>query len=138
MRKNLKLIKISLREVNESLRYYEKDYLAVRRYPGGEKEIIQNFEQYLEARINMELSKIPDLQEAIILTEGNLFKIEELKDLDLSKKRFGTVKIKVLEPEDIENPNDKIILLLQKVKTWIGGSNLTFNSVKQRIKLVVE
>ena len=88
--KTEEIIKELIARVNSTLSYYEKDYVSVKRTPYAERERCVSFEQYIEARFNYECSKIPELYDAVIATDGHLFSCTELIDPDTAKRRFTT------------------------------------------------
>ena len=124
------VIKELISRVNGTLGYYEKDYISVKRTPYSERERCETFEQFIEARFNYECCQIPELQEAVLFTEGHLFSCQYLENPDSIKRRFTTACV-ILDPRLPENLKNDILQL-------IGGSTIKFNNVKKKIKFTIE
>lgn len=130
------IIKELISRVNSTLGYYEKDYISVKRTPWSDRERCETFEQYIEARFNYECSQIPELQEALELSEGHLFCCTELLDPDTSKRRFSLARVELVKPEPYfpESLNTEI----EKICKLLGGRSIKFNNVKKKIKFTIE
>lgn len=123
------VIKDLISRVNSSLVYYEKDYVSVKRTPTSDKERCTSFEQYIEARFNYECCQVPELIDAVISTDGYLFKCTGIVDPDDTKRRFSTATV-VLSTEIPDDLKDEVLQL-------IGGSEIEFNNVKKKIKFTI-
>ena len=134
----IKGLKDIIRKVNETLRYYEKEYIELKRTPEAEKEVCTSFEHYIEARFNMECCNIPELSDLERKTEGHLFVCTSIQDPDEARRRFGFATVELISPEDFECADSSILESLEIIKQALGGSKISFNSVKQRIKIQID
>jgi hypothetical protein len=132
------VIKGLVKRVNETLRYYEKEYIELKRTPDSDREVCQSFEQYVEIRFNMESCRVPELLDLEKLTGGHLFNCTSIKNQDSVRRRFSSATIELIGPDDFDNPNDFIREELEKIKKFLGGSKISFNSVKCRIKIQID
>ena len=53
---NKKLLKAALSRVNATLKYYEADWISAQRAPEIERVRVTSFEEFVEIRVNNELS----------------------------------------------------------------------------------
>lgn len=144
-RANKIIMKETVARVNKTLGYYEKDYISVQRSPWTSKERCTSFEQYVEARFNFELSKVPEFEYLCQVFEGKLFGLTELKDSDPEKCKFKLATFS-LPPENIVKEiispfpemEDLINDEMTKIIKYLGGKTIKFNNVKQKIKIIVE
>lgn len=144
-REHKSVIKEVIAQVNRTLPYYEKDFISVQRTPWTDKERCQSFEQFVEARFNFELSRIPEFSYLEQVFEGRLFGMLELKepDPDLRKFRLATLS---LPPEhiikELLSPVPEMEALIYdeiaKIKNYLGGNVIKFNAVKKKIKIIIE
>lgn len=132
------IIKDLISRVNSTLGYYEKDYISVQRTPFSERERVQSFEQYIEARFNFECCAIPELYDAVIATDGHLFHCVELTNPDTMKRRFTTATVTLVDPKTLVGANENLIDEINKIHEFIGGSVIKFNNVRKKIKFTVE
>lgn len=128
----------SIKKVNETMRFYEVDYVELKRWVGGEREPCESFEHYIESRFNMELSKLPEFIEMETMTQGHLFMFDSITKKDDYRKKFGTVTLRLLRPEDMEIQYKPILDGLEVIKKLLGGSKITFNCVMKRIKVIID
>jgi len=135
---NEKIIKAIASRVNKTLNYFEKDFISAQRSPEVEKERCQTLEDYIEKRFNYEAYKVPELREAIRLTEGHLFYVDELEEVNEAKRRFKKAHICVITEEMVDTTDESLKSEIAKALEYIGGSHIIFNSVKQKIKLIIE
>lgn len=139
MEKNIYLtIKNLVARVNNTLSYYEKDYISVKRTPFSERERCTSFEQYIEARFNFECYQIPELRDAILATEGHLFSCISLENPDTFKRRFSQATVILLDPETLIESDETLKNEILKIHDFIGGSCIKFNNVKKKIKILIE
>lgn len=131
-------IKEIVRKVNETLRYYENDYIELKRTPESEKEVCKSFEQYVEIRFNMESSKLPEFSDIQKITGGHLFICKSLKDADGVKRRFSLATVELISLTKFENSNKYLKEDLDRVRELLGGTKIRFNSVKKRIKVQID
>ena len=136
--KTEEIIKELIARVNSTLSYYEKDYDSVKRTPYAERERCVSFEQYIEARFNYECSKIPELYDAVIATDGHLFSCTELIDPDTAKRRFTTASVVLVDPKTLIGANENLINEIYRIHDYLGGSCIKFNNVKKKIKFTIE
>lgn len=124
-------------EVNRTLSAYEAEWVSCKRSPEVEKEVCKSFEQYVEARFNYECSKIPELRDLVIQTDGNLFRCVGMDNPDTSKRRFTWVYFELLRPEDLIPEFEFLRPRLEQVRDLLGGTRLKFNNVKKKIKYLI-
>ena len=133
-----RLVKEVISNVNKSLRYYEKSYTSVKRTPDSYQERCESFEEFVERRFNFEASKIPEFADVVMRTEGKVFICTEIEDPDEKKRRFKSATIRIIDVDllldEDQNLKDEII----KLKEFIGGDRIVFNSVKKKIKLTID
>lgn len=139
--KKERLIKTLIEKVNSSLIYYEDNFTSVKRSPDVEKERITNFKQFIEARFNYECcfcDTIPNLKEAALATEGHIFLCTEIEDPNPQKKRFSQATLTLLNPDDVEEGmTDQIKEWIQSLHKFLNGTQIKFNSVKKKIKVII-
>lgn len=133
-----RLVKEVISNVNKSLRYYEKSYTSVKRTPEAYQERCESFEEFIERRFNFEASKIPEFSDVVMRTEGKVFICTEIEDPDEKKRRFKSATIRIIDVDllldEDQNLKDEIV----KLKEFIGGDRIVFNSVKKKIKLTID
>lgn len=129
-----------MRRINATLRYYEKEYIELKRIPFLEREVCKSFEQFVEIRFNMESynSGDPLLMKLEEDLGGHLFRCTNLEGPDEVKKRFKWATVELISTEDVENPDENLKNELDQLKSRIGGSKITFNSVQHKIKLIID
>ena len=132
------IIKELISCVNSTLGYFESGYVSVKRTPFSEKERIESFKQYVEARFNYECCKIPELYNAEVMTNGHLFSCIELINPDEIKRKFSTAIVSLVDQKTLVEPDENLINELNKVREFLGGSTIKFNNVKKKIKFTVE
>jgi len=131
-------VKEIVSEINRTLSYFEKDFSSAKRTPESYQERCSSFEDYITNRFNFEASKIPELSELVLKTEGKLFKCKSLEGADEKKRRFKLATVVIdydnLLSEDDQSLKDEIA----KVTEYLGGDLICFNSVKKKIKLIIK
>ena len=132
------IIRDVISRVNSTLNVYEAEWISCKRTPTSEKEVCKSFEQFIEIRFNYECSKIPELQKILEDTGGHLFFCKSLEDVDLEKKRFTLAHLELLSPDDFVDESGIILKELEEVKNFLGGSKISFNNVKKKIKFTIE
>lgn len=144
-KKNKETLKESISKVNQTLDWYEKDFISVQRSPNSNKERCTSFEQFVEARFNFELSRIPEFEYLVNIFEGKLFGLIELKDSDPGKKKFKLATFSLPSDEIIKGvisllPESEPLIYeeLDKIKNYLGGNMIKFNNVKKKIKIIIE
>lgn len=133
------IIKNLISRVNSTLCQYEADWIGCKRTPESEEsEMCSSFEQYVEIRFNYECYEIPELRKLISDTDGHLFICTGLDDPDTAKRRFTTAHIELINPNEFENPDEEFINDIEQVKKFLGGTKISFNNVKKKIKFIIE
>lgn len=127
-------------EVNRTLPVYEKDWISVKRTPESEeKERCTCFEQFIEARFNYEFCKrYTEFSDLINFLEGKAFKCTLLEEPDEIKRRFKNVEITLIDPSIVQDPSDLFLSEYQRLRTWLGGSIISFNSVRKKIRIKIK
>lgn len=139
------IIKEIIAKVNRTLPLYEKDFISVQRTPWGGKERCTSFEQFVEARFNFEISRLPEFEYLSQVFEGKLFGLIDLTESDGENRKFKLATFK-LPPEEVikevispvPEMEDLINDELGKIITYLGGKTIKFNGVKKKIKVVIE
>lgn len=131
-----KELKKAISSVNLTLFRYEKDYISTLRSPNADKERCTSFEQFVETRFNYECSKIPELEDLIIKTEGRLFSCTELEEPDTAKRRFKLATICVIDPKTLPEENETLKNEITEIIKLLGCTKFKFNSVPKKIKLI--
>jgi hypothetical protein len=135
---NKKLLKAALSRVNATLKYYEADWISAQRAPEIERVRVTSFEEFVEIRVNNELSKIPDLHYQILKTDGHMFVCTGLDDINDVRHRFKLAHISVISPDEFPDENkEELCEIINSVKSWLGGEKFTFNSVVERVKITI-
>lgn len=144
-RKNKELLKEAISNVNRTLSYYEENYISVQRSPWVDKERCKSFKQFIEARFNFELSKIPDFEYLCQVFDGKLFSLDSLEDEDAETCKFKIATFSLIPEETIKEVispfpeiEDLINVELSKIDKFLGGKIIKFNSVKKKIKIIIE
>ena len=130
------LLKI-ISEVNRTLNQYEKDWISCERIPGV-RERCDSFEHFIELRFNRECYKVPEFQKLIEATDGHLFKCTSLENSDIEKRKFSKAHIEILDPSLIRDEDVEIKEMLDEVLKLLGGTKISFNGVKKKIKYKIE
>lgn len=129
-------IKEALSSVNSSLFRYECDQVSTERYPKAEKERCKSMEQYIESRFNYECSKIPELEELILETEGKLFSCTDIEEPNVAKRRFKMATIEIIDPKTLSEEDQNLISEITEIIEKLGWKKICFNSVKKKIKVI--
>lgn len=144
-KENKGVIKETIARVNKTLSYYEKDYISVQRSPWTDKERCQSFEQYIEARFNFEISKIPEFEYLSQVFEGKLFGLKDITSPDPDNCKFKLVTFSLPQDsviKEVISPFPEMEGLIHeemsKVIDYLGGKTIKFNNVKKKIKIIVE
>ena len=134
-----KLLKAALSRVNATLKYYEAEWISAQRAPEIERTRVGSFEEYVEIRVNHELSKIPELHDLVLKTGGHLFVCESLDDINDLRHRFKKAHIVLNNPENFpEDVQEEVQELLGEAESWFGSKRFSFNSVVERVKITIE
>jgi hypothetical protein len=131
-------IKTIISNVNRTLKSYEKGYCSVKRTPETYQERCESFEEFIERRFNFEASKIPELNDVVMRTEGKLFCCTEIEEPDEKKRKFKSATIKI-NYNDLLLDEDEILKdEVTKIIEFLGGDRIQFNSVRKKIKLTID
>lgn len=126
-------------KVNATLKYYEADWISAQRSPELDRTRVSSFEEFVEIRLNYEAYKLPELKQAVIATSGYLFKCDRLDDVNDLRHKFKKAWITLYTPDIFEEEHQgEIKKEIDAVREWLGGSKLSFNSVVERVKIVIE
>lgn len=144
-RKHKEVIKQTISRVNNTLSYYEKGFISVQRTPWSDKERCQSFEQFIEARFNFELCKIPEFEQISSIFSGKLFGLVNITEMDPDRRRFKLVTF-TLPPENVINdvisqfPEMESLINeeIANIINYLGGKVIKFNNVKKKIKIIIE
>lgn len=133
-----KIIKSALSKVNATLKYYEADWISAKRLPELDQTRVSSFEEYVEIRVNYELSRIPELHDLVERLGGHLFICTSLECINETRHKFKTAHITFNNKSNFpEEDQDDVELIINQAIEWIGGREFTFNSVVERVKIVV-
>lgn len=131
-------IKSLISEVNGTLSHYKKGgWIDCRRTPDSGQEMMESLEQFIDARFNREAWEIPEFRKAEEYLGGRLFSCT-LEGADEIRKRYKQATVTLISAEDIIEPSQELIDLLEEIKSFIGGTKIKFNSVKVKIKYSIE
>lgn len=131
-------IKNIISKVNETLIHYKKGgWIDCRRTPDADQEMMESLEQFIDARFNREAWNIPELRDAEEYLGGRLFSCT-LEEPDENKKRYKQATLTLIDKDDIIEPSQELIDLLDRARDYLGGTKVKFNSVKVKIKLIIE
>lgn len=132
-----KALKEIISGVNKTLSYFERCYSSAKRTPESYQERCNSFEEYITNRFNFEASKIPEFEELVLKTDGHLFKCTVIEDADEKKRKFKRA-IVVIDDDLLSVDDQSLKNEIAKIKEYIGGDQICFNSVKKKIKLVIK
>lgn len=128
-------LKLLIIKVNSSLPYYDPDYISTKRYPKGEKIRIQTFRQYIECRLNYELSSIPEIYDFLEQTEGHIFRVVSIINQNDIKRRFSEVTV---ELDRSFSSDEDFQEILNAIEILLGGTRLRFNYSQKKTKIFIE
>lgn len=130
-------IKEAIRNVNESLKSYEAEWVSLKRCPYSEKERVHTLRQFIECRLNMEFFYIPELREYVENFDGHFLEVMSVVGEDDKRKRFEYVEAYVNKSPDWyigENFYEAIL----KIEKLLGGSKIKFTYSLKRPKITIE
>jgi hypothetical protein len=131
-------IKTIISNVNRTLKSYEKGYCSVKRTPETYQERCESFEDFIERRFNFEASKIPELNDVVMRTEGKLFCCTEIEEPDEKKRKFKSATVKINYADLLLDDDEILKDEVTKIIEFLGGDRIQFNSVRKKIKLTVD
>lgn len=142
---NKLVIKETIARVNRTLPLYEKDFISVQRTPWADKERCRSFEQFIEARFNYEISRLPEFEYLSQVFDGKLFGLVDLKDADPDQRKFKLATFTLPSEETVKQlvspfPEMEPLIIdeMAKITNYLGGKIIKFNNVKKKIKIIVE
>lgn len=130
-------IKEAIKNVNESLRSYEAEWISLKRCPYSEKERVHTLRQFIECRLNMEFFYIPELREYVENFDGHFLEVMSVIGEDDKRKRFEYVEAYVNKSPDWyigENFYEAIL----EIEKLLGGSKIKFTYSLKRPKITIE
>lgn len=130
-----KLIKDLVSNINQGLPFFEKDWVSVQRYPDSELVKPQSLKEFIEIRFNFEASRIPELSDAVLKSEGRLFSCVDLEDADEIKRKYKKAVIKLISADDIPDEFNDLKSEINTLRDFLGGDTISFNCMKRKIKL---
>jgi len=131
-------IKDLIARVNKSIIWYKKGgWIDCRRTPTSGENLVESLEEFIEARFNRECWDLPEFNEACELLDGKLF-ICTLDGVDEVRKRFRKATLRLVKEEDILDPSPQLLEILKNVREFLGGSSISFNGVRIKIKYEIE
>lgn len=133
-----RLIKEVISNVNRTLKSYEKSFTSVKRTPEAYQERCDTFEQFIGRRFNYEAAKIPEFSDLVMKTDGLLFYCSEIEEPDEKKRKFKTATIRIISADLLLDDDQTLKDEIAKLKEFIGGDRIRFNSVKKKIKLTID
>lgn len=131
-------IKKMISRVNKTLIHYKKGgWIDCRRTPDAGQEMMETLEQFVDARFNREAWNVPEFQKAEEYLGGRLFSCT-LEEPDENKKRYKQATLTLIDIDNVIEPSQELIDLVEEIKTLLGGTKIKFNSVKIKIKYTIE
>ena len=120
--------------VNSSLSMYDKDYVFLKRYILGEKEKIESFSQFIECRLNFELSLISEIFPYVETFDGFLFKVKNIEGCDDSKRRFKNVTAEITN-DFIQN--EDAMKVINELISNLGWKTISFGYSQKKVKIIL-
>lgn len=130
-------VKSAIRGVNESLRYFEAEWISTQRTPYSDKERIHTLRQYLECRLNMEFWGIPELSGIIEGFDGHFLEVMSVQGEDPKRRRFETAIAYVNKSPDWYLGEEDFPVVLEKIEKFLGGTRIQFNNSPKRPKIII-
>lgn len=130
-------VRNAIREVNESLRYFEAEWISTQRTPYSEKERIHTLRQYIECRLNMEFWKIPELSGLVEGFDGHFLEVMSVIGEDTKKRKFETAIAYINKSPDWYFGEEDFSIVLDKIEKFLGGSKIQFNNSSKRPKITI-
>lgn len=134
--------------VNESLQYYEKDFISVQRCPILPRERVDTLRQYIECRFNFEAFKSEIFRPYAEYFDGRLFEVTSVIGADEKKRKFSEVCIELCkDAADFANPGyleedefkeTTYFSVIEAVREILGGSRIYFNHSQKIPKIRIE
>lgn len=127
----------AIQGVNESLRYYEAEWVSTQRTPYSDKERIHTLRQYLECRLNMEFWGIPELSGIVEGFDGHLLEVMSVIGEDSKRRRFETAIAYINKSPDWYLGEEDFAVVLEKIENFLGGTRIQFNNAPKRPKITI-
>lgn len=127
----------AIRNVNESLRSYEAEWVSLKRSPYAEKERIHTFRQFIECRLNMEFYYIPELQKYVENFDGHFLEVTSIIGENDKRRRFEYVIAYINKNPDWYMGED-FCEDMTEIEKLIGGSIIKFTYSSKRPKITIE
>lgn len=130
----IQAIKDSASRVNKTLSTYDQGYIsATRTSEVNDKESCDSLKDFVEVRFNRECLEIPELKEAIELSNGHLFVCKELTNVDPKTRRFDSALVTLIDEEDIDAEVNKIIQKKDDINLGVDTIRKQFPDVVEEI-----
>ena len=133
-----RLVKEIISNVNKTLKSYEKSFTSVKRTPDSYQERCNSFEDFIERRFNFEAAKIPEFSDIVMRTGGQVFYCSEIEEPDEKKRKFKSATIRIISIDSLLDDDQTLKDEITKLREFIGGDRIRFNSVKKKIKLTID
>ena len=133
----LENITTAIKNVNESLKTYEADWVSLKRSPYVDKERIHSLRQFLECRLNMEFFDIPELKKYAERYDGHFLEVTSVIGVNDKKRRFEYATVYINKNPDWYMGEDFNNDLLE-IEKLLGGSIIKFNYSVKRPKITIE
>ena len=130
-------VKAAIRGVNESLRYYEAEWISTQRTPYSDKERIHTLRQFLECRLNMEFWRIPELSGLVEGFDGHFLEVMSVQGEDDKRKKFELAIAYVNKSPDWYLGEEDFSVVLEKIENFLGGTRILFNNSPRRPKITI-
>lgn len=130
-------IKEAVRNVNESLKQYEAEWVSLKRCPYSEKERVHSLRQFIECRLNMEFYYIPEFQEYVENFDGHFLEVMSVIGEDDRRRRFEYVTAYVNKSPDWYMGED-FYSAISEIERLMGGSKIVFTYSPKRPKVTIE
>ena len=125
-------LKAAASRVNTTLHDYDPGFVSATRTSNiVDKEVCNTLEEFVEIRFNRECLEIPQLSEAVRVSNGHLLICRGLLNPNVKQRKYDKALVTLIEEEDIDSEVDKI---LQKDNTL----NLGIDEIKNRFPEVVK
>lgn len=143
IKKELKTLVCS---VNESLVYFEKDYISVQRCPIVIRERTETLRHYLECRFNFEAFNSPSLRPYAEYFDGYLFDLVFIQDPDEKKRIYTEACVELCkdptrfldEQFRLEEEGVTYLSVIDELTKLLGGTRIYFNKSSRIPKIRIE
>lgn len=115
----------AIKNVLNTLKYYEKDYTSAKRNPIDFQERAKSLSHYVECRLNFEFFKINELRKFEEDTDGHLFQVSSI--IGENGRSFDRIIVSL-------NP---LVKDVDKIFNWLGGNCIEFSSRSDELNFSV-